>query len=91
MVCSTPNGEIMLEGETSKLDDCTTCICHEGLALCRGEECPPTLCSNPKPPGPKECCPTCPSVEDDEDTLKYVSRHFIKNVFRKAFLTSGLL
>lgn len=60
MVCSSPSGSVMLEGETWMLNDCIQCICHDGRALCRSKECPPTPCSHPRKPSKGECCGICP-------------------------------
>lgn len=64
MVCTSPNGGIMLEGETLMLDNCTQCVCHRGMALCRSKDCPATPCPNPRPPSDGECCATC-AVSDN--------------------------
>ncbi|XP_065201867.1 cysteine-rich motor neuron 1 protein-like isoform X3 [Planococcus citri] len=66
MVCSSPTGSLMVEGETWMLDDCIQCICHNGRALCRSKECPPTPCSHPKPSAAGECCPVCPVSNEIE-------------------------
>lgn len=66
MVCTSPTGSLMIEGETWMLDECIQCICHGGRALCRSKECPPTPCSHPTPSAPGECCAVCPVSNEVE-------------------------
>ncbi|XP_064484200.1 cysteine-rich motor neuron 1 protein-like [Ornithodoros turicata] len=57
-VCQGLDGHVHREGDTWWLDDCTQCVCIEGLALCDSAPCPAAPCANPvKKPG--QCCAAC--------------------------------
>ncbi|XP_049824284.1 BMP-binding endothelial regulator protein isoform X3 [Aethina tumida] len=59
------DGKVYEEGDSWKLNDCSSCKCHQGKASCARTKCTTSNC----PPGTKEkkvkgeCCPRC--EEDD--------------------------
>lgn len=58
VVCQGLDGHVHREGDTWWLDECTRCVCMEGLALCNSAPCPAAPCTHPaKKPG--QCCATC--------------------------------
>ena len=59
--CSTPDGRVLLEGETMTLGRCSLCLCHNGGMLCQVESCPPILCHHPYYQHDDSCCPVCPA------------------------------
>uniref|UniRef100_H2YAQ5 Cysteine-rich motor neuron 1 protein n=1 Tax=Ciona savignyi TaxID=51511 RepID=H2YAQ5_CIOSA len=58
--CQEPGGNWFVEGETWKVSECTSCICHSGLVMCTSFKCPATNCMHPVL-HPGECCPKCPA------------------------------
>ncbi|XP_016329661.1 cysteine-rich motor neuron 1 protein-like isoform X2 [Sinocyclocheilus anshuiensis] len=67
VVCRAPGGELFVEGETWRLDECTSCTCRLGRVLCDSEACPPVLCHTPVR-SRDGCCYVCP--EDKLETLR---------------------
>ncbi|KAK2879228.1 hypothetical protein Q8A67_020019 [Cirrhinus molitorella] len=59
VVCRSPAGDLYVEGETWRLDDCTRCTCRLGRVLCDSEACPPLLCHTPLR-NKDNCCYSCP-------------------------------
>ncbi|XP_043088267.1 cysteine-rich motor neuron 1 protein-like isoform X2 [Puntigrus tetrazona] len=66
VVCRAPAGELYVEGETWRLDECTSCTCRQGRVLCESESCPPLLCHTPVR-SRDSCCYTC--SEEDLESL----------------------
>ncbi|XP_016144905.1 cysteine-rich motor neuron 1 protein-like [Sinocyclocheilus grahami] len=58
VVCRAPAGELYVEGETWRLDECSSCTCRQGRVLCDSESCPPLLCHTPVR-SRDSCCYTC--------------------------------
>ena len=58
------NGTSVVESGSTWRDATNPCLthsCHSGVITSQKAECEaPTACANPTPPGPGECCPTCP-------------------------------
>lgn len=54
--CVSASGEIILNGQSWQDDDCTSCICHDGVPHCQAYMC--EACANPRYE-PGECCPRC--------------------------------
>ncbi|XP_016111458.1 cysteine-rich motor neuron 1 protein-like [Sinocyclocheilus grahami] len=67
VVCRAPGGELFVEGETWRLDECTSCTCRLGRVLCDSEACPPVLCHTPVR-SRDGCCYVCP--EDKLEPLR---------------------
>ena len=61
-ICQSIGGHYYVEGETWKMDACTTCVCHDGHVLCSTHSCPPLPCTTPVHI-PGACCPSCPGKE----------------------------
>ncbi|XP_042599024.1 cysteine-rich motor neuron 1 protein-like [Cyprinus carpio] len=61
LVCRAPAGELYVEGETWRLDECSSCTCRQGRVLCDSESCPPLLCHTPVR-SRDSCCYTCTDV-----------------------------
>ncbi|XP_073683597.1 cysteine-rich motor neuron 1 protein-like [Garra rufa] len=59
VVCRAAGGELYVEGETWRLDECTRCTCRQGRVLCDSEACPPLLCHTPVR-SKDSCCYVCP-------------------------------
>uniref|UniRef100_A0A9J8BIA6 Cysteine-rich motor neuron 1 protein n=1 Tax=Cyprinus carpio carpio TaxID=630221 RepID=A0A9J8BIA6_CYPCA len=67
VVCRAPGGELFVEGETWRLDECSSCTCRQGRVLCDSVACPPVLCHEPIR-SRDGCCYTCP--EDKPEPLR---------------------
>jgi len=55
--CQTTNGTLYTNGQSWQVDQCTSCICHQGGATCTETTCP-LPCHNPLFIE-DQCCPIC--------------------------------
>lgn len=64
------------DGESWRLDECKSCLCHSGEPRCAKEQCPPLTCpaSHRKEHPPGQCCPRC--VESDGVCTVYGDPHY---------------
>ncbi len=69
------HGKIFLHGETSRLDDCTTCVCDNSTLSCQFKSCPlPLQCSHSERIKLKGvCCQICPNSDSVNEGAPPVS------------------
>ncbi|XP_077290337.1 BMP-binding endothelial regulator protein-like [Arctopsyche grandis] len=72
----TAEGQTYADGESWRLDDCKSCMCHSGEPRCAMEQCPRLSCplgqDMERPPG--QCCYRC--VERDSVCTVYGDPHY---------------
>ncbi|XP_064421075.1 cysteine-rich motor neuron 1 protein-like isoform X2 [Latimeria chalumnae] len=59
--CLSSEGEILLAGESWKLNPCTSCACNNGTIRCFSQSCPSAPCRVPVL-RKGQCCPYCPGT-----------------------------
>uniref|UniRef100_A0A672JZN4 VWFC domain-containing protein n=1 Tax=Sinocyclocheilus grahami TaxID=75366 RepID=A0A672JZN4_SINGR len=74
VVCRAPAGELYVEGETWRLDECSSCTCRQGRVLCDSESCPPLLCHTPVR-SRDSCCYTCTGTHTLTHTHTHTHTH----------------